>query len=228
MAFAGSSGRAPDGRTSTDAGPSADPGTGARAGSSGRRARAGTGRAGTAAGAEAPSATHGTARRHTASWRASGQARRGVARAGASATEQVDDTPRRPRGRPFSRSIELDVDWPRAGTFGAGLAVGALLGAGVALLLAPSSGTVTRRRIGRVGRRASVRAADAWAELGEELRHATFRTRRKLRRGLGTGGLADFGAKRKRKQERRDEADEGGRRMPWARRRAETEITVEI
>ncbi|HEU4629097.1 MAG TPA: hypothetical protein VFS08_05105 [Gemmatimonadaceae bacterium] len=84
------------------------------------------------------------------------------------------------RGRPFTR----DVDWPRFGAAGAGLALGTLLGAGLALLLAPHSGADTRRMLRRAGRRTAVRASDVWDDLGEELRHATYRSRKRLRRGL--------------------------------------------
>ena len=44
---------------------------------------------------------------------------------------------------------ETDMDSPRLGGFAAGLALGVLVGAGVALLFAPASGDVTRRRLRR-------------------------------------------------------------------------------
>lgn len=137
---------------------------------------------------------------------------------------------RRPRGRPFARSVEMD--WPRAGSFGAGLAVGALLGASLALLVAPASGPTTRRRLGRAGRRAGVRAADAWADLGEELRHATFRTRRKLRRRVDERlGRDDslLGSLRRRRERDADDATppRARRRVPWARGERDT-IAVEL
>ena len=75
-------------------------------------------------------------------------------------------------------------DFRRAGVFGAGLAVGALLGAGVALLLAPQSGEVTRSMITRRARDLRADAGDAWFDLGEELRAATRRKRRDVRRRM--------------------------------------------
>ncbi|MGZ8378383.1 MAG: YtxH domain-containing protein, partial [Gemmatirosa sp.] len=62
------------------------------------------------------------------------------------------------------------TDWARVGVFGAGLAIGALLGAGTALLLAPSSGYETRTRLARGARRASTRVADRWDDLGDTVR----------------------------------------------------------
>ena len=47
----------------------------------------------------------------------------------------------------------------------AGFMVGALIGAGVALLLAPASGEETRRRLGTAARRASRDARDKVGEL---------------------------------------------------------------
>ncbi len=46
-----------------------------------------------------------------------------------------------------------DTDWRAVGLFGAGVAIGTLLGAGVALLLAPASGFETRMRLIRSARR---------------------------------------------------------------------------
>lgn len=53
--------------------------------------------------------------------------------------------------------------------FLAGVVLGAAVGAGVALLLAPRSGRSTRRRIARSGREITQRGRDAWHELADEL-----------------------------------------------------------
>src|SRR3954466_2599923 len=66
---------------------------------------------------------------------------------------------------------EMVPDWNNIGLFTAGIAVGAVLGAAVALLLAPASGEDTRHSIGRRGRRFR-RDDDVWDELAEELERA--------------------------------------------------------
>lgn len=66
--------------------------------------------------------------------------------------------------------------------FAAGVALGVALGAGAALLLAPQSGSETRQAIARRGRRLGHRSRDAWDDLRDELRRATRRGIRTLRR----------------------------------------------
>jgi hypothetical protein len=62
-------------------------------------------------------------------------------------------------------------DWNNIGLFTAGVAVGAILGATVALLLAPASGDETRHSIARRVR--NIRGDDnVWDELAEELERA--------------------------------------------------------
>ena len=72
----------------------------------------------------------------------------------------------------------------RALAFGAGIAVGALIGAGLALLLAPQSGEATRAYISRSARRIPDHARDRWDDLGDELRMALRRRTRGMRRGV--------------------------------------------
>ena len=88
----------------------------------------------------------------------------------------------RPRGSPFRRSVS--VDWEHVGLLGAGLLVGALVGAGAALLLAPQSGLETRSAIRRKARFARHRATDAWSELADELAAVARRGRRRARRAF--------------------------------------------
>jgi hypothetical protein len=63
---------------------------------------------------------------------------------------------------------ETVPDWNNIGLFTAGIALGAILGATVALLWAPASGEETRHRIGRRAR--GLRDdEDVWDALAEEL-----------------------------------------------------------
>jgi len=76
-----------------------------------------------------------------------------------------------PQPRPDGLPHERVPDWNNIGLFTAGVAVGAILGAVVALFLAPASGEVTRHRVGRRVR--GIRGSDdIWGELAEELERA--------------------------------------------------------
>jgi len=77
-----------------------------------------------------------------------------------------------------------------------GLAIGAVLGAGMALLFAPRSGRSTRRRIARAGHRftdeVGDRGRDAWSDLRREFRHALeARRERRLERQRKSLSLRD-------------------------------------
>jgi hypothetical protein len=102
--------------------------------------------------------------------------------AGRRATTDDDDDPpvQRPRGSSYRRS----VDWEHVGLLGAGLLVGALVGASAALLLAPQSGRETRTAIRRRARFARHRASDAWTQLADELAAVARRGRRRARRAM--------------------------------------------
>jgi gas vesicle protein len=65
------------------------------------------------------------------------------------------------------------------GTFLAGLAIGALVGAGVALLFAPQSGADTRRAVSRRAKHLAREARDRYEEIREKVRRA----RRERERG---------------------------------------------
>jgi len=60
----------------------------------------------------------------------------------------------------------------KARTFAAGLILGALVGAGLALLLAPQSGAETRRELGRRARRLADETRDRYDEAKRRLRRA--------------------------------------------------------
>ena len=88
------------------------------------------------------------------------------------------------------KSYSDDMQWRHAAIFGAGIALGAMIGAGAALLLAPQSGEETRElsseRAQRLGGRSGERIDDARGDLGWYLR----RGRRKMRRGAERGRWA--------------------------------------
>jgi gas vesicle protein len=63
-------------------------------------------------------------------------------------------------------------------TFAAGLLIGALVGAGIALLVAPSSGEDTRRMIARRARRLAADARERYDEARQQLRRARERRHR--------------------------------------------------
>ena len=86
----------------------------------------------------------------------------------------------RPRGSSFRRS----VDWQHVGLLGAGIVIGALIGASAALLLAPASGEETRAIIRRQARLARFRAGDKWDDLADQLTNITRRGRRRARRAM--------------------------------------------
>jgi hypothetical protein len=69
-----------------------------------------------------------------------------------------------------------DTDWQEVAIFGAGLALGVILGAGGALLTAPRTGAETRAALGARAarlRRTTVRSSqNVWDDLRDELRQA--------------------------------------------------------
>ena len=91
---------------------------------------------------------------------------------------------------PLGRSYEDPIDWGRLGMFGLGIALGAILGSGTALLFAPQSGEEARAGIGRRARSMREDAHDAWEDLRDELEWAGRRGRRRLSRGATRSGWA--------------------------------------
>lgn len=87
--------------------------------------------------------------------------------------EGAPATGRRPKGRPY-RTVP---DARSISTLGVGMVIGAVIGAGVALLLAPQSGHDTRRNIGRRVQRARGESR-VWTRLGRELKRAAIAKRK--------------------------------------------------
>ena len=75
-----------------------------------------------------------------------------------------------PQPPPEEVPVQMVPDWNAIGLFATGIAVGAILGATVALLLAPASGEETRHRIANKVRRRD--DDDVWEQLAEELDRA--------------------------------------------------------
>ena len=104
--------------------------------------------------------------------------------------------------------------------------LGALLGAGAALLLAPASGEETRRRLSRQARRVRARTEDLIDEFGERVRQGATRVRDEVedrvedfRSGVGEFGDAVRGAG----ASARDELE---RRLTEARSRRRSQVDV--
>ena len=91
---------------------------------------------------------------------------------------------------PVGFAYEDPMDWARLGVFGLGIALGALLGGGAALLFAPQSGEEIRAGIGRRARGVREDARDAWDDLRDELEWASRRGRKRIRRGVTRGSWA--------------------------------------
>jgi hypothetical protein len=170
MSFAGNTPRSTDAEGRADAAPaSGATSAGGRTWSPGRYGRggAGTGSSATTAGTTGRAgaeASPGTRNRGAAS----SPARRGAT----------------PGGATWRDSGAGEVDWARVGAFGVGIAIGALLGAGAALLYAPQSGRATRATLRRQARHLGYSAGDAWDDIGHELRGVARRGRRGLSRTI--------------------------------------------
>lgn len=83
-------------------------------------------------------------------------------------------------GRPFTETRDLG----KMATIIAGVAVGAMIGAGAALLLAPGSGAETRTAIRRRVRKLTRRERSVWKSLANAMEEAVAETsaRSRLRR----------------------------------------------
>ncbi len=96
--------------------------------------------------------------------------------------------------RPASPRAEPTTDWHQLAIFGAGLALGIAVGAGVALLTAPQAGDESRADITRYARRASRmlgrRSRSAWLDLQDELHGASDSLRRRRARRAQRKSLA--------------------------------------
>lgn len=83
------------------------------------------------------------------------------------------------------RGMEGENGNGRGRSFAAGLIIGGLVGAGLALLLAPQAGEDTRRGLARRARRLAGDARDRYEEAKERVRRA--RAERREREGANAG-----------------------------------------
>ncbi len=87
---------------------------------------------------------------------------------------------------PFTSGRSGETDWQEVALFGAGLALGVILGAGGALLTAPRTGAETRAALGaraaRLRRTTARHGRNAWDELRDELHEAKRSLRNRKRR----------------------------------------------
>ena len=86
--------------------------------------------------------------------------------------------------QPFQRPNSASTNDSRAGAVTTGLAIGLLVGAGIALILAPREGSEIRRSARRSLRRLGWRGKDAWLDLRAELHRAARKARRARRRAM--------------------------------------------
>jgi hypothetical protein len=82
-----------------------------------------------------------------------------------------------PRGRPYDES----TDWKQLGLLATGIAAGAGLGAGLALLFTSQTGPQRRARIARTARHLGHDAEQRWEDLAFALKEAARTTRDRLR-----------------------------------------------
>ena len=95
--------------------------------------------------------------------------------------------------------------------FGVGLILGALVGAGAALLLAPDSGQQTRKRLRKGAERFYSQTGDLvgdlWEDADQSTRHLRKSASRQLKRGMKRG--------RKYASDAADMVESSGKRLRW-------------
>ncbi len=167
-----------------------------------------------------------------------GTVRRG--RRGAASSEPRTEGPRRPgaagapKGRPLDTDDQAQIDWERVAVFGTGIVLGTALGAGLALLFAPSSGEEIRAAIARRGARLAHQGRDVWDDLRDELEWAARRGRRRVGRRVQRARWAaeDFLEDRRRpdrwRRKRRPERKEEKRETPEINERDVQEIVESL
>lgn len=86
-----------------------------------------------------------------------------------------------PRGAPRGRAYEEPRDWGRIALVAGGVATGAAIGAGIALLFTDQTGPERRAGIARHARRFGHDAEQRWEDLAFELKEAARAARDRIR-----------------------------------------------
>ncbi|MFL5561691.1 MAG: hypothetical protein ACJ79K_09480 [Gemmatimonadaceae bacterium] len=92
-----------------------------------------------------------------------------------------------PRGRPYDES----TDWKQLGLLAAGIAAGAGLGAGLALLFTSQTGPQRRARIARKARHLGHDAEQRWEDLAFALKEAARGARDRFRHRAAASAAED-------------------------------------
>jgi Gas vesicle protein len=99
----------------------------------------------------------------------------------------------RPARKPRGKSYKTVPNVRSVSLLGVGMVIGAVVGAGVTLLVAPRSGRQTRELLGyRAGRLR--RDSGVWLKLGKELRRAAAAKRKQLERAEARDRVRDRAA----------------------------------
>jgi hypothetical protein len=109
------------------------------------------------------------------------------------ASEKQGSAPSRPARKPRGKPYKSVVNVQSVSALGMGMVIGAVVGAGVALLVAPRTGRDVRElighRAGRIGRGSGV-----WFKLGKELKRAAVVKRKQLERQEARERVRDHAA----------------------------------
>ncbi|MEO5903224.1 MAG: YtxH domain-containing protein [Gemmatimonadaceae bacterium] len=96
---------------------------------------------------------------------------------------------RKPRGKPYKSVVNVQS----VSALGVGMVIGAVVGAGVALLVAPRTGREIRALLGSGAGRIS-RGPGVWYKLGSELKRAAAVKRKQMERQESRDRIRDHAA----------------------------------
>jgi gas vesicle protein len=96
------------------------------------------------------------------------------------------DEPEKLENEPTDSEPEAERRWDTT-SFLTGIALGAAVGAGLALLFAPAAGDETRRLVRSKAKAVTRDAGDTWVSAREDARRSIQEKKEALRRGLAKG-----------------------------------------